>query len=195
MTSLTPYPVVIGIWLVWLASWWIAAFWSDRTAKRPAVRDQVMHRAAVIGGSALLFNSRLDAARYGQLWTPSPDIGWTCVAFTAAGVLFSWWARIHIGRLWSGGVSRKSDHHVVQSGPYAIVRHPIYTGLIFSAVATATLTGCPLALAGALVISFGFWLKARLEERFLREELGAGAYDAYRRRVPMLVPFGPTARS
>jgi protein-S-isoprenylcysteine O-methyltransferase Ste14 len=42
------------------------------------------------------------------------------------------------------------------------------------------------------VMTFGFWIKARLEERFLREQLGPEDYDSYRRRVPMLVPFGPT---
>ena len=71
------------------------------------------------------------------------------------------------------------------------MRHPIYTGIILAAIALAILKGTLIAIAGALLAAFGFWVKARLEEGFLREELGAEAYDAYRRRVPMLVPFGP----
>jgi protein-S-isoprenylcysteine O-methyltransferase Ste14 len=71
------------------------------------------------------------------------------------------------------------------------VRHPIYTGIITAALATAVVKGTPFAIAGALLMTFGFWIKATLEERFLREHLGPGAYDSYRRRVPMLVPFGP----
>jgi protein-S-isoprenylcysteine O-methyltransferase Ste14 len=71
------------------------------------------------------------------------------------------------------------------------VRHPIYTGIILAALATAAQLGTALAVAGAVVLWVGFWIKARLEERFLRDELGEGAYDAYRQRVPMLVPFGP----
>ncbi len=71
------------------------------------------------------------------------------------------------------------------------VRHPIYTGLIAAIAATAaaqaTVTGC----LGAALIAFGLWLKARVEEDFLTAELGADAYGAYRRRVPMLVPFLP----
>jgi protein-S-isoprenylcysteine O-methyltransferase Ste14 len=75
--------------------------------------------------------------------------------------------------------------------PYGIVRHPIYTGILLAILATMAAKGTIPAVAGALVIILGLWMKARLEEGFLREQLGADAYDAYRRRVPMLVPFGP----
>src|SRR6185503_5263841 len=70
------------------------------------------------------------------------------------------------------------------------VRHPIYTGILLAVYATAALKGTVLGLAGAAVITTGLWMKARLEEGFLREELGPD-YDAYRKRVPMLLPFGP----
>ena len=89
---------------------------------------------------------------------------------------------------WSGSVTAKADHRIVDTGPYALVRHPIYTGLLLSAFATAALYGTALAVLGALLILLGFWIKARLEERFLRAELGPEAYDAYASRVGMLVP-------
>ena len=82
---------------------------------------------------------------------------------------------------------------MIDTGPYAIVRHPIYTGIILAAFATAAIKGTVFALAGAAIMTLGFWIKARLEERFLRQELGAAGYDAYSRRVPMLVPFGRKA--
>ena len=81
---------------------------------------------------------------------------------------------------------------MIDTGPYAIVRHPIYTGLIAAIFATALVKGTLSGIAGALVMTFAFWIKARLEERFLREQLGPEDYNSYRRRVPMLVPFGPT---
>jgi protein-S-isoprenylcysteine O-methyltransferase Ste14 len=90
-------------------------------------------------------------------------------------------------------VTRKADHRIVDTGPYGIVRHPIYTGIILSVFATAAFKGTGVAFLGAAIMTVGFWIKARLEERFLRQELGAETYDSYRRRVPMLVPFGPTA--
>jgi protein-S-isoprenylcysteine O-methyltransferase Ste14 len=104
---------------------------------------------------------------------------------------FAWWARLHLGQLWSAFVTRKSDHHIIDTGPYRIVRHPIYTGIILAAMALAVVKGTVLAIAGALLVMLGFWVKARLEEGFLRQQLGAEAYDSYRRRVPMLVPLGP----
>ena len=105
--------------------------------------------------------------------------------------MFAWWARIHLGRLWSGTITRKENHHVVDSGPYALVRHPIYTGLIAAIAATAAAQATVTGLLGAALIAFGLWLKARVEEDFLTAELGADAYGAYRGRVPMLVPFLP----
>ena len=110
---------------------------------------------------------------------------------TLAGLLFAWWARIHLGRFWSSAITRKEGHRVVNTGPYALVRHPIYTGIIVALAATAAAQVTTSGFAGAVLIAFGLWLKARAEERFLMAELGTDAYGSYRRRVPMLVPFLP----
>ncbi|MGH8320069.1 MAG: methyltransferase family protein [Steroidobacteraceae bacterium] len=71
------------------------------------------------------------------------------------------------------------------------VRHPIYTGLLIAVYATAAAKGTILGVHGALPVTVGLWMKARLEEKWLRQELDPCAYDAYRSKVPMLVPFGP----
>jgi protein-S-isoprenylcysteine O-methyltransferase Ste14 len=96
---------------------------------------------------------------------------------------------VQLGRLWSGSVTRKADHRVIDTGPYAIVRHPIYTGLLWATLVSAVASGTILSLLGIGAMILGFWLKARLEERFLVQQLGPQAYDAYCRRVPMLLPF------
>ena len=80
-----------------------------------------------------------------------------------------------------------AEHRVVDSGPYALVRHPIYTGLFAAVIAMAILRGTPIALAGAALFVLGFTLKARVEERFLEGALPV--YAAYRRRVGMIVPW------
>jgi protein-S-isoprenylcysteine O-methyltransferase Ste14 len=117
----------------------------------------------------------------------TPALGWSMVALTGAGIALAWRARIHLGRLWSGGIERMADHRVVDSGPYALVRHPIYTGLIMGAVALAGLQAKPWAIAGAALFTLGWALKARVEERFLEKEIGG--YEDYRRRVSMIVPL------
>ena len=95
------------------------------------------------------------------------------------------------GLVTSGAITKKEDHHLVDSGPYGIVRHPIYTGLLMAVLATLGAKGTILALAGSFFAWLGMYLKARFEENWLRGELGAETYDAYCKRVPMLLPFGP----
>ena len=124
-----------------------------------------------------------------RFWYLPAGAGWAMVLLATAGFAFCWWARLHLGRLWSGRITRKEGHHIIDTGPYAVVRHPIYTGILTAVIATALVKGAVHALIGAALLIVAYWMKARLEERFLREELGAAAYDDYSRRVPMLIPF------
>jgi protein-S-isoprenylcysteine O-methyltransferase Ste14 len=162
--AVTPGRVIIGLWIVWALSWLVAGLWSDKTVKRVGMGRELGYRLVVAAGA---------------------------LALATLGFAFCWWARIHLGRLWSGTITRKADHHVVDTGPYALVRHPIYTGILLAIFATMLAKGSLPGIAAAVLITTGLWMKARLEEAWLRSELGAEAYDEYRQRVPMLVPFGP----
>jgi protein-S-isoprenylcysteine O-methyltransferase Ste14 len=178
------------IWFVWWVSWLAAAAWSDRAVKRPPRRSQIVYRLLAAGGAILLFGLYQHDIRAERLLWQSPiSFSWLTAAIVCLGLLFTWWARIHLGRLWSSSVGRKADHRVVDTGPYAIVRHPIYTGISVASFATAAMRGTALAWLGAGVMTLGWYVKARMEEEFLREELGAEAYGAYAQRVPMLVPL------
>ena len=139
---------------------------------------------------ALLMFGVFGIRRYDiRFWELDAGVGWLLVAIAVGGVLFMWWARLHLGRLWSASVTRKADHHVIDTGPYAVVRHPIYTGLLLAIAATVLVRATAETLAGAAILATGIYVKARTEEAFLRDQLGAETYDAYARRVPMLVPF------
>jgi protein-S-isoprenylcysteine O-methyltransferase Ste14 len=178
------------VWDAWIVSWILAAVWSRRTAARPPAIDQLIHWVPTAIGFGLLFaGSRF--THFAPLWRLSPAAGWVLTGVCVAGLFFTWWARIALGSLWSGSVGRKEGHTLVRVGPYRLVRHPIYTGLILAALASAAQIGMAANLAGAVVLTFGLWLKARLEERFLSAQLGAEAYAEYRRGTPMLVPFWP----
>jgi len=184
------------MWLAWWVSWLVAAAWSDRAVKRPPTRHQIIYRLLAGLGAVLLFGMyRHDLRVEMILWRTPIALAWALVAVVLASLLFTWWARIHLGRLWSSGVTRKADHHVVDTGPYGIVRHPIYTGIILASLATAAMRGTTLAWLGACVMTTGWVIKARLEEEFLREQLGAETYGKYARRVPMLVPLPGRKRS
>jgi len=187
MRPLRPGSVLLALWLCWIISWVIAALWSNRTERRPPVRMEAGYRAIQLVGALLLFlPPRLVSVH--RLWFLGRIGAWVCVGLVAVGMAIAWWARIHLGRLWSGHITRKADHKIVDSGPYAMVRHPIYTGLLLGLMATALLEGTAAALIGFVLFALGFYLKARIEERWLSQELGTDAYADYKRRVPMLIP-------
>jgi protein-S-isoprenylcysteine O-methyltransferase Ste14 len=174
-----------GLWLAWVISWYAAAFWRHESVTEAPHNEYRLHVAIIMLGFMLAFG--VAPWFRGPLWPTGPVLGWSMVALTAAGLAFTWWARIHMGPLWHGGVSRTEQHRVIDSGPFALVRHPIYTGMIAALWAVALLQARPLALAGAVLFTLGFMLKARVEERFLAVELPD--YASYRERVPMIVPF------
>jgi len=186
-----PGTVIILLWSGWLISWIAAAGWSNRTERRPSVGPEIRYRLLMLSGTLVMFVPAHGYEGPLRIWHVGWRLGWVCAATVGAGIAFAWWARLHLGRLWSARITRKTDHAVVDTGPYALVRHPIYSGLLLSLLATAAAKGTWLAIAGFSMLLGGIWLKARLEERWLTEELGDEAYGAYRRRVPMLVPFGP----
>jgi protein-S-isoprenylcysteine O-methyltransferase Ste14 len=180
----------------WVVSWGVAAIWSRRTAARlPAAARALDLGLSAAGAMLLAYSSRMRQA-FGVggpfTWGFPLSIDWVLTGLVALGLAFTWWARLTLGDLWSGAVVRKEAHVVVRRGPYRLVRHPIYTGLIFALLALGVQAGRPVGVAGALLIAAGLWAKARLEERFLGAELGDGDYAAYRRITPMLIPFWPT---
>lgn len=195
--ELSPY-LTVGIafgamWFLWIASWLGAALWATRPAKRPALREETLYRILTIAGGVLMVIQWPRNGRPVLFWLPPLWFDWLLLLIAIGGLAFTWWARIHLGTLWSARVTRKDDHRIVDTGPYGLVRHPIYTGILIALYATVLAFPGPFNVLGAIVLTISFVVKYRLEERFLMQELGAEAYTSYRRRVPALVPFAPTA--
>lgn len=198
-----PKYALVFVWFVWLVSWIAAAQWAKATVKVPAGRSELPYRVLQFIGFFFVFAAlgRVDddphVRSVGQSvllflferrWELSPLFGWLAVLLAASGFGLAWWARVHLAELWSSSVTRKEGHSVVDTGPYRIVRHPIYTGLLLATLALAATSERLLGLIGFVIVVVALVLKARLEETFLSAELGADAYGAYKVRVPMLVP-------
>jgi protein-S-isoprenylcysteine O-methyltransferase Ste14 len=108
-------------------------------------------------------------------------------AVAALGLLFAIWARRVLGRNWSGEITIKVEHQLIRSGPYRLLRHPIYTGILTMFAGTAVVTGTWLAILGLALAVLGYARKIRLEEANMRQAFGPD-YDTYRRESWALVP-------
>jgi protein-S-isoprenylcysteine O-methyltransferase Ste14 len=175
------------LWLAWALAWLVAARWASKAAARPPAREQLLYWALVAGGSvAIVLNFATDFRA--MQWMPFDTMEQILFVVALAGLAVTWWARFHLGSLWSGTVTRKAHHKVIKTGPYAIVRHPIYAGISLALIATVLLRPGWLGLLGAAMIIASFVIKYRLEERFLMQELGP-EYKHYKKETPALVPF------
>ena len=188
-TATWPTQLLAVIWITWLVSWVVASFWSGRTQKQVTTSDAQTYRIPIFAGGVLFTPWIAQILGEKPLWQLGSFGIYVAACLTLAGISFSWWARIYLGRFWSNAITRKEDHQVIDTGPYRLVRHPIYTGLIAGMLVTGIAVGTVTAILGAVLISLGMWQKARLEEVFLMRELGAEAYGLYCQRTPMLVPF------
>jgi protein-S-isoprenylcysteine O-methyltransferase Ste14 len=190
-TTTWPTQLLAIIWILWVASWVVASFWSGQTKKHVMTWDSLKYRLPILAGAILFLPLTGKILGEKPLWQFGNVGIYVAAVLVVAGISFTWWGRIHLGQFWSNAITHKEGHRVIDTGPYGLVRHPIYTGLIAGMLVTGIAVGTVTAILGAALISLGMGLKARMEEGFLTEELGADAYGSYCRRVPMLIPFLP----
>lgn len=172
-------------WLVFGAAWIAGAAWTSRAKKRISWRRSAVDGSLYLAAFVLLFTP---PAWTGEWWRTPPALASLVFGGELAALAFAVWARVHLGKLWSGAITLREGHRIVTSGPYRLVRHPVYTGFIAAAWAFAFLLASPTAFLGAALLTGEMIWKARREERFLRLELGETDYAAYAARTPMLVP-------
>jgi protein-S-isoprenylcysteine O-methyltransferase Ste14 len=174
--------ILVAGWAAFWTYWLIAAF-SMKRGRVPWSRE-LRIRAVIIAMVVILI--RLGAFRdHGVTTDP-----WRAVlglVLFAGGLGFAVWARLNIGRNWGTPMTQKDDPELVTSGPYHLVRHPIYFGILLAGVGTATALNwlwlVPVGIAGVY-----FAYSATVEERFLAERF-PDTYPEYRRSTKMLVPF------
>ncbi|MGH7650627.1 MAG: methyltransferase family protein [Gemmatimonadaceae bacterium] len=186
---ISPLTVIAAVWLVWIVGWWVSSTWTARTVERASGASQLRYSIFIwAAGFLLLSRSRVLGPLLRPFMPHFSSADWVGAALVLAGLGFTVWARVHLGRLWSGVVALKSEHRVVRSGPYAIVRHPIYTGLLIALAGTAIARDNWAALAALVLATVGFTLKLRQEERLLLHHLGA-EYEAYMEKTRALIPL------
>jgi protein-S-isoprenylcysteine O-methyltransferase Ste14 len=176
--------------MAWGLYWWITSRDVKQTQREESAVSRWGHLGPIALAGALLAMGRtgidvLDARLPGLDIAAALPLG---TLLTAAGLLFASWARRHIGRNWSATVTLKADHELVTTGPYALVRHPIYTGLLLAFTGSALARDRWSGAMAIVIVLLSLWRKLRLEERWMRERFGS-KYETYARRVKALVPF------
>jgi protein-S-isoprenylcysteine O-methyltransferase Ste14 len=182
----------------WIETVWImvAVFWALTTFRlKPVVqaqrtRSRLMEISPLIMSAMLLFSSQPHTALLDSRFLPdSPITALAGIALTVAGAAVAIVARAFLGRNWSGRPTIREGHALVRNGPYAFVRHPIYTGLLVSAIGAAIAFGHVRNLLALPLLLLGFWLKLQAEEGLLFQTFG-DEYLAYRRSVKStIIPF------
>jgi protein-S-isoprenylcysteine O-methyltransferase Ste14 len=176
------------VWAGWAAYWIVAARHTLTNRRTESLLTGASYRVLLVLGVILLaFPGYHLSSANPSLWPQSVvtlAIG-LCLAVT--GVSIAGWARHHLGKYWSGRITLKVDHHVIQSGPYAFVRHPIYSGILLALLGTVISIGTVQSCIAIALMFASFVRKLTLEERWLCAHLGA-EYDEYRRRVKALIP-------
>lgn len=179
-----------GIWVLWTILWLVFARNVKVTARRQAALPRLLNMALLICAAAMLAAPHLPMTALearllpGTQWKLWAGLG---AALTFLGLLFTVWARIYLGRNWSGVAAVKADHELITGGPYGWVRHPIYSGLALAFLGMAVAVGqwrgvLSVALALAAIVQ-----RIIVEEGFMRQQFGV-AYENYAKRVRAVIP-------
>lgn len=175
-------------WLVLAVVWLVGAFTTKKTVRAQPGRNRIVYVTLVLLGS-LLFVEKLHSGFLARRFVPmSAAAAYTGLALTIVGVVFTIWARFYLGSNWSGRPTIKEGHTLIRTGPYAVVRHPIYSGISLGLFGTAVAQGKLGALIGTVLVLIAFKVKSRLEESFMTEQFD-GEYVQYMKQVKGLIPF------
>lgn len=183
------FPVV---WIAFLLYWqivWARTAGAKTTQRLEPATSRVLRTISFLIAIALLAAPRIPLHwLYRKLWPSGLWPFWIGAAVTVAGLLFAVWARVHLGSNWSRSVTIKQDHELITTGPYALVRHPIYTGILTGFVGTAIALAQVRGAIAFVLVFLALWAKFRMEENWMRSQFGE-TYATYEHQTAALVPY------
>jgi protein-S-isoprenylcysteine O-methyltransferase Ste14 len=178
--------VSAAIWIVMIVYWSISARNIRPVAKAEDAKFSQRRQLLLNFAILMLFVPVPGLTR--QFLAPTRAAVATGFTVQAGSALFYFWTKQYLGRFWSSAVAIMKDHQLVRSGPYRVIRHPLYTGMLGMFAGTAIVSGQYHALIGAALGVAAYWGKIRIEERALSEAFGT-EYDDYKRHSSALIPW------
>ena len=180
------FPVV---WIFFLLYWQIRAANTKTTQRLEPAGSRILRVFIFLIAIVLLSTTRIPLRwLYLQLWPDGYLPFWLGAGVTIAGLLFAAWAREHLGSNWSRSVTIKQGHELITTGPYAVVRHPIYTGILTGFLGMAIAISQVRGFIVFALIFLAFWIKLRMEEQWMRSQFGE-TYASYAHQTAALVPY------
>jgi protein-S-isoprenylcysteine O-methyltransferase Ste14 len=177
-----------SMWLTYLVYWWAMSTNVKATDRTESAPSRLVRLVSIVCASLLLGLPNIPLALLDARFIPlGVSRFWIGAALTLSGLLFPIWARHQLGDNWSQAVTVKEHHRLITSGPYALVRHPIYAGLLLAFFGSAVALGEWRGLLAVALVFAVLWHKLKLEEKWIRAQFG-DSYESYSQRVAALVP-------
>lgn len=177
--------LVVLAWIVFGITWVVSALSVKPVKERQPFVGRLLYLWLLVAVAVLLSGAMSHLSRV--ILPRTRATGTLADILVLGGVTICVWARLVLGGNWSARVTLKEQHELIQRGPYRLVRHPIYSGLLLMILGTATLTGQLSGFLALAVCFFGFWIKLRQEESLLTHRLPG--YSEYKARTKALVPY------
>ncbi len=181
------YQIIAGCWAIFLLFWIGSAFFVKPALERATSSTAILVRIALFIGIFLLLTRRGHGLHLSAL-PPTPMRSAVGDVLCVLGLLLALWARVTLGRNWSASVTFKKGHELIRTGPYALVRHPIYTGFLLMITGTMIFIGRIEGIIVVAVAIAGLWIKLRAEERLMTTHFPT-EYQVYKAQTKALIPF------
>jgi len=181
--------VIRACWIIFIAVWLLAATSAKRTIYRESSGERARYWILLVIACFLVFRSNTLPSPFDWLAIAhTKSSAWAGAFLCVSGLVFAIWARVILGRNWSGVITLKEGHELIERGPYRIVRHPIYTGILTMFAGTAVAIGYFGGFIGLLLLFVSFWMKLKREEDLMLKHF-PDEYSAYQHRVKRIIPF------
>src|SRR4051794_12310073 len=176
-------------WGIFFVVWVLAALFTKRTVQRESGAQRLRYMVLIIIGSYLVFGRPPPPRLFNLRIIPHNDeVLVSAAVLCVCGLALCLSARAVLGRNWSGTVTVKENHELIVRGPYRLVRHPIYTGLLAMLLATAMQQGRIAGIVGFVLVFISLWIKLSTEEEVMLKNF-SDVYRDYQQRTKRIIPF------